>query len=649
MPTTRPRATSILAAVFALTIGSACSGSADKASGPEAPRIARVVVTSPRAESDAVGDTIRFAAQALDAAGQVVPGAEITWSVSAPSVAEINASGLLTTRGNGPTEVRARSGDVIGTGSIQVTQRVAAIRTSRDSVVLDRWGDTTSLGVIATDRLGSPVPSAAVSVVSSDTLVATIELTGSSGARVRSRRDGSTTITVAVQGTNIQGTAQVRVAIQRNMSCRIPSTPSARGAASGPVAWDAAVIANSGIPPRDSILTNSLTDTRAIDADGDGDPDVAVPWFMVDSPQRTGRTVNGMKVFRNDGGTLVDATDALWGSEPVTWSYPRVAIPLDVDGSGRKSLLLLDTGYDPASFGGCGAHAALCTGARNTLLTSSGGRLRNESARLLTNSSNSFSHAGAAADVDCDGDDDVFEGTWSNSTAREPAHLHINSAGMFQADDSRLPSDLPRTEGFVGFTFCDIDRDGDPDGVVSLYGRRPRIMVNDGFGRFRLLAPSAVPEPLGGDSRSEFAAMTCADFDGDGWNDVALGRHATLIENQAVMLLINERNGTFRDASADAATTFSAAGVGAWPWTVESTDFNGDNWPDILVTSPFAVGRILYGTGAGRFSEWVFPQNGSFFWMAAGGYPVVADFTGDRRPDIFVFRGRFDHALLRNR
>jgi hypothetical protein len=640
---------------FSLVIFFGCGGTGETpAAPPTTPSspstVVRVSVSSTRTESDAIGDTIRFTAQAFNVSGAAVSGASITWTVSSSSVADIRADGLLTTKGNGSVVVTARLGDVSGATSILVTQRVTAIKASRDSVILDRWGDTATVSGVAVDRLGAAVSSAGVNLISADSTVAALAALNASSAMVRSGTDGFTTVNlVSAQDASMRAVVRVRVAVQRNASCRVPAAPASRGAAAGPATWDVSIIANSTIPKPDSVYAGPLVAASVIDADGDGDLDVLAPWYLIDSPQRTARTLNGMKVFRNDGGTLVDATAALWGSQPVSWSYPRVAVPIDVNGSGRKSVLFLDTGYDPAAFGGCGVGVSSCTGARKTLVMSVGGRLSNESARLSSNSPNAFSHAGAAADVDCDGDDDFFEGTWSNGTAPEPSHLHINTSGIFSADDGRLPADLPRREGFVGFTFCDLDRDGDPDGVTSLYGKRPRIMINDGFGRFRLLATSTIPEPIGGDRRAEYSAITCADFDGDGWNDVAMGRHSTLVENEAVTILLNNRNATFRDGSSAAVTTMSNAGNSAWPWTIDAADFNGDGWPDLLLTSPFAVGRILYATGGGRFAEWVFPENGSFYWMAAGAYPAVADFTGDGRPDVYVFRGQYDHVLLRNR
>ena len=66
------------------------------------------------------GATHRFAVQVADAQGGAISGAEVSWSSGDPSVATIDATGLATAIAMGDTEIRASSGDVSGTATLEV-------------------------------------------------------------------------------------------------------------------------------------------------------------------------------------------------------------------------------------------------------------------------------------------------------------------------------------------------------------------------------------------------------------------------------------------------------------------------------------------------------------------------------------------------
>src|SRR5690606_21453318 len=65
-------------------------------------QVATQITVSPLADTlNAIGDTIQFTAVAKDANGHPVPGAAITWSSSNPSVASVNALGLVVSKAKG--------------------------------------------------------------------------------------------------------------------------------------------------------------------------------------------------------------------------------------------------------------------------------------------------------------------------------------------------------------------------------------------------------------------------------------------------------------------------------------------------------------------------------------------------------------------
>ena len=78
------------------------------------------VVVSPAADTVALGDTVRLAAEALDANGHPVERAEFHWSSSNVWVAAVDRSGLVTGNGEGSATITATLDDVRGASAITV-------------------------------------------------------------------------------------------------------------------------------------------------------------------------------------------------------------------------------------------------------------------------------------------------------------------------------------------------------------------------------------------------------------------------------------------------------------------------------------------------------------------------------------------------
>ena len=99
------------------------TATADSVSGSAAVTVmqsAGSVVVSPPSATVAPGDTVRLSAEALDANGHPVAGAEFAWSSSDASVATVDGSGLVTGVAEGSATVRAVAGDARGTAEITV-------------------------------------------------------------------------------------------------------------------------------------------------------------------------------------------------------------------------------------------------------------------------------------------------------------------------------------------------------------------------------------------------------------------------------------------------------------------------------------------------------------------------------------------------
>ncbi|MXX34137.1 MAG: hypothetical protein F4Z50_05195 [Gemmatimonadetes bacterium] len=146
--------------------------------GPSMEGVATVMV-SPAADEIVLGDTLRLVAEALDLNGNPVPGAEVSWSSSAPAVATVDSLGLVRGAGVGNAIITAFSGGVSGQAELLVVvPSPAAVDVIPDTLAFTALGDTLRPVAVVLDRLGRVVKGAAVSWSSSDESVATVDTTG---------------------------------------------------------------------------------------------------------------------------------------------------------------------------------------------------------------------------------------------------------------------------------------------------------------------------------------------------------------------------------------------------------------------------------------------------------------------------------------
>ena len=98
----------------------ASSGSASGSASVSVMQSASSVVVTPAEADIGLGDTLRLAAEALDANGNAVAGAEFSWSSSDPAVVSVDGSGLVRGVAEGAATVTAGAGDAEGTSKVTV-------------------------------------------------------------------------------------------------------------------------------------------------------------------------------------------------------------------------------------------------------------------------------------------------------------------------------------------------------------------------------------------------------------------------------------------------------------------------------------------------------------------------------------------------
>ena len=137
------------------------------------------VRVSPAADTlIALGDTLRLSAEAFDANGHLVPGAQFMWGSDDESVVTVDADGLVTAVENGEASVTAAAESAAGSAAVTVEQRPSEVRVSPGADTLVALGDTLRLSAEAFDANGHWVAGTDFTWASEDEAVVTVDAGG---------------------------------------------------------------------------------------------------------------------------------------------------------------------------------------------------------------------------------------------------------------------------------------------------------------------------------------------------------------------------------------------------------------------------------------------------------------------------------------
>ncbi len=160
-----------------VTVSAASEGRIGSATITVLPVPVASVIISPTTVSLVIGNTQQFSGTPRDAGGNVLSGRVVTWSVTQPQIATVNAAGFLTAVATGTVNVTATSEGQSATAVVTVTQVPVAALTVSPTTATMIIGTSRSLSAVARDASGSAV-SRTVTWTSSAPTVATVDAQG---------------------------------------------------------------------------------------------------------------------------------------------------------------------------------------------------------------------------------------------------------------------------------------------------------------------------------------------------------------------------------------------------------------------------------------------------------------------------------------
>ena len=264
----------------------------------------------------------------------------------------------------------------------------------------------------------------------------------------------------------------------------------------------------------------------------------------------------------------------------------------------------------------------------------------------------------AAADFDNDGFQDLFVTGYPRC-----ALFHNNGDGTFSDVTERAGVANPGRWAASAAWF-DYDRDGRLDLVVCNYvqfsfddpkicqyqgirtyceqraytGLPLSLFHNNGDGTFTDVSGSSGLAAQVGRSLGVIAI----DVDDDGWTDLFVARDAS-----PNLLLINQRNGTFKDAGIDAEIAYDENGRAKSGMGVDAADANADGWPDFVVTNFNDEYHSLYlNRGSMPWQDWTTRSELARYTHSDVGWGTrFVDFDNSGRMGLFIVNGHISQVI----
>jgi hypothetical protein len=324
---------------------------------------------------------------------------------------------------------------------------------------------------------------------------------------------------------------------------------------------------------------------------------------------------------------------------------------LDFDGDGLLDIFFVNGGETP--------HGKSRVPVRNALYRNLGnGKFEDVAAKAGVDRIGSYGMGAAVADFDNDGFADLYVTGFPDSYL-----FHNNRDGSF-SDVTEQAGVKNSARWAAGASWFDFDRDGLPDLMVTNYaqfsfadqkrcnikgmpaycaqtsyaGAPLTLFHNDGNGHFSDVSAHSGVEKLVGRA----LGVVAIDANDDGWTDLFIARDAS-----ANLLLINQKDGTFRNVADDAEVAYDAAGVAKAGMGVDAGDVNSDGWPDFVITNfNDQYHSLLVATQSLRYDDHTLQSGLARHTKKFVGWGVhYIDFDNDGNLDLLIVNGHINQGI----
>ncbi|MGH9708808.1 MAG: FG-GAP-like repeat-containing protein [Candidatus Acidiferrales bacterium] len=216
----------------------------------------------------------------------------------------------------------------------------------------------------------------------------------------------------------------------------------------------------------------------------------------------------------------------------------------------------------------------------------------------------------------------VLSGDWNNDGKTDLVVLAGTGSSdsvsllISKGDGTFSTTTLVTGESIGGMALADFNGDGYLDiALTNLFTNTVSILLGNG-----VTAPSGAQFDASNSFGAPPQSIVAGDFNGDGKIDIAV------TETYFVAVYLGNGDGTFGTALNCGFPSFTA------PPILAVADVNNDGLIDLAVLIPdYNIALVLLGNGDGTFAnhtDFLLPGSGGI------GGSVVADFTGDGKPDI---------------